>query len=130
LLGWRRAGFTIESDATANAYKAGTSEYKNNLVHSNNLDSNYRSFSAQLTYAEFEAKAAADGNTKVANTENILTAPFNLTNPNLAPVAGGPAASGVDFAGMDAFFTPTTHKGAVGSTNWMQGWTRFPAKGQ
>ena len=83
-----------------------------------------------MTAAEVETKALAEGNIKQATPAGVLTDPFNLTAPNLAFVANGPAASGVDFTGMDAYFTPTTYKGAVGTTNWLQGWTRFPSKGQ
>lgn len=130
LLGWQKAGFSIESDATANAYKNGDAQFRNNIVHSVAAADIFRSSSTAMTAAEMETKALAEGNVKVTNPDGILTAPFNLTSPNLAPVAGGSAASGVDFTGLDAFFTPTTYKGAVGTTNWLQGWTRFPAKGQ
>lgn len=86
---------------------------------------------AVMTKEQVEAKAIADGNIKQVAPEGVLTAPFSITNPNLMPVAGGPAATGTDFSGLDAgFFTNTTYKGAVGNTNWLQGWTRFPTRGQ
>lgn len=132
ILGWQKAGFSIESNETAQAYKDGTSAFKNNIVHSNTTTDIFKSTSGVMTAAEMEVKALADGNVKVTTADNILTTPFNLTNPNFTPVAGSAAASGASFTGLDnTFFTTTTYKGAVGgSNNWLQGWTRFPAKGQ
>ncbi len=133
MLGWQKGGFSMESAATAQAYKDGTSSFKNNVVHSNTTDAIFRVDAAAagvITKDEVEAKALAEGNTKQTTTDGVLTAPFAITNPNLTPVAGGPAASGADFTGLDAFFTPTTYKGAMGTTNWLQGWTRFPSRGQ
>jgi hypothetical protein len=137
MLGWQKGGFSMESNETAQSYKDGLSEFKNNVVHSNNNSDVARLGSSSqpvtvLSKSELDAKLVADNNTVLTSPDNVLTAPFNLTAPNLAPAAGGPAAGGVDFSGLDnTFFTATTYKGAVGSaTNWLQGWTRFPAKGQ
>jgi hypothetical protein len=132
MLGWQKAGFSIESNETAQAYKDGISAFKNNVVHSYTTADIFKSTSSVLTAADIEVKALAEGNVKVTTADNVLTAPFNLTNPNFTPVAGGAAASGANFTGLDnTFFTTTTYKGAVdGSSNWLQGWTRFPAKGQ
>lgn len=133
MLGWPKGGFVLESDPTVQAYKDNVSKFKNNVVHSNVTTSIFKvASSAVMTSAEVEAKATAEGNVKVTSPDNVLTAPFNLTSPNFAPVTGSPAASGADFTGLDnTFFTATTYKGAIGgSSNWLQGWTRFPAKGQ
>ena len=133
MLGWQKGGFDLENDPTVQAYKDNVSKFKNNVVHANASADIFRVASSTImTAAEVEAKAVADGNVKLTDPANVLTAPFNLTNPNLTPVASGPAAGGASFAGLDAgFFTPTTYKGAIGGgDNWLQGWTRFPAKGQ
>lgn len=130
ILGWQKAGLSLESDSTAQAYIDGISKFKNNVVHA--IVDPFKSNSALLTKEALEAKALAEGNIKAASGENILMSPYAITSPNFEPVAGGPAASGADFTGMDnTFFATTTYKGAVGSgNNWLQGWTRFPAKGQ
>jgi hypothetical protein len=132
MLGWQKAGFSIESTEAAQAYIDGTSKFRNNVVHSNATADIFRSTAGVLTAAQMETKALGEGNVKVTTADNVLTAPFNLTSPNLTPVAGGPAASGADFSVLgNGFFTATTYKGAIGeSNNWLQGWTRFPAKGQ
>ncbi|MBO9682643.1 MAG: hypothetical protein J7502_08255 [Flavisolibacter sp.] len=133
MLGWQKGGFSIESNESAQAYKDGISKFKNNVIHSNLASDVARLGSVTvLTKAELDTKVAADGNTVLTSPDNVLTAPFNLTSPNFAPVAAGPAASGASFTGLDnTFFTTTTYKGAIGANdNWLQGWTRFPAKGQ
>jgi hypothetical protein len=137
IIGWQKGGLALESNETAQDYKDGVSKFKNNIVHSNASADVLKLGSSTApvtvyTKTEFETKFAADGNTIVTSTDNILTAPFSLTNPNLTPVASGAAASGADFSALgNGFFTATTYKGAIGgSTNWLQGWTRFPAKGQ
>jgi len=130
ILGYQKAGLSIESDVTAQGYKNGISKFRNNIVHSNATADIFKSNSDLFTAQEMETKALAEGNLKVTSPDGILTDPFNRTSPNMAPVTGGGADAGVDFAELDAFFTPTTFKGAIGTTNWLQGWTRFFAQGQ
>ena len=133
ILGWQKAGFSMESDGTVQSYQDGTSSFMNNVVHSNTGADIFKVGSSTLmTAAAVEAKALAEGNVKQATATGVLTSPFSITNPDLNPVAAGPAASGAAFTNLDnTFFTPTTYKGAIGGgNNWLQGWTRFPAKGQ
>jgi len=130
MLGWQKAGFSIESDATAQAYVDGVSQFKNNIVHSNATADIFKSNSTIIDAAAMEVKALADGNVKLTSPDGVLADPFNLTAPDFAAAAEGGAESGADFTGLDSFFTTTTFKGAVGDENWLQGWTRFFAKGQ
>ena len=82
-----------------------------------------------ISDAQIKAKAEADGSVTLAGRDEVqLTDPFNLSNPNFLPKAGSPALAGVNFTGMDAFFTVTTYRGAFGTTNWAQGWTSFSPK--
>jgi len=128
-LGWQKGGLVLESDPTVQAYNDGLSKFRNNVVHA--VTDIFKSTSGLMTDAALETKATSEGNVKVTSADGVLTAPFNLTSPNFAPAADGPAASGASFTGLDAFFTATTYKGAIGANNnWIQGWTRFPAKGQ
>jgi hypothetical protein len=130
MLGWQKAGFSIESDSTAQAYKDGVSKFMNNIVHSNATGDIFKSNSSVIDAAAMEAKALAEGNIKITSADGVLLDPFNLTNPDFTPVIEGGADAGADFTGLDGFFVPTTFRGAVGSENWLQGWTRFFAKGQ
>lgn len=133
MLGWQKGGLDLESDATAQAYVAGTSKFKYNVVHAVTAPFITNSVAATVLDATaLETKAIADGNVKMTSATGVLTAPFNLTSPDFSPVAGGAAASGANFTELgNGFFTATTYKGAIGGgSNWLQGWTRFPAKGQ
>ncbi|HRF19750.1 MAG TPA: hypothetical protein PK977_16360, partial [Chitinophagaceae bacterium] len=54
-----------------------------------------------------------------------LTSPFYSTSPNFLPVTGSPALTGASFSGMNPFFTSTTYRGAMGTTNWTSGWCNW-----
>jgi hypothetical protein len=131
LIGHRKAGFSMESAITAQAYKDGLSEFKNNIVAVyvkpyNSQDSLAKTV---ISSAEIQAKAESEGSRTLASRDDVqLTDPFNLTSPNFLPKAGSPALTGASFSGMDSYFTPTTFVGAFGTNNWMQGWTSFNPK--
>lgn len=129
LIGHRRAGFSMESAATAQAYKDGLSEFKNNIVAVYAKPYNVQDDGAKTVFATndaLQAKAEAEGNRTLASRDAVqLTDPFNLTSPNFLPKAGSPALTGASFTGMDSFFSTTTYVGAFGTTNWTQGWTSF-----
>lgn len=132
LLGHRKAGFSMETAATAQAYKDGQSEFKNNIVAVYTKPYNVAG-GAETVFASADlvkAKAESEGVRTLASRDDVqLTDPFNLTTPNFLPKAGSPALTGADFSGLDAaFFSPTTHIGAFGTTNWLQGWTSFNPK--
>ncbi len=129
MLGWQKAGISMESDLTAESYNTGVSKLRANIVHTNAAGETFRSNSDILKAADFETKALADGNTKLVDAAGVLNDPFNIAAPDFSPVTGGGADTGADFTGLDVFFTATSHKGAVGQENWLQGWTRFFTKG-
>jgi hypothetical protein len=128
-MGFPKGGFSMESAATADAYKTDASLFKNNLVHS--LVDPYKvdaTAAGVITAAEVRTKAEANGCTTYTNANDImLEAPFNFDSPNYMPKAGSPALTrGAVFTGLDAsFFTTVTHRGALGTTNWLNGWANF-----
>ncbi|WKZ66005.1 MAG: hypothetical protein QY325_14700 [Flavobacteriales bacterium] len=64
----------------------------------------------------------------VNNSELQVANPFALTAPDFLPNAGSPLLSGADFSWSplaDGFFTPVSHRGAFGSTDWTAGWANF-----
>jgi hypothetical protein len=119
----------MESAATAQAYKDGLSEFKNNIVAVYTKPYNVQDDGAKTVFATndaLQAKAEAEGNRTLASRDAVqLTDPFNLTSPNFLPKAGSPALTGASFTGMDSFFSTTTYVGAFGTTNWTQGWASF-----
>ena len=126
LIGHPDAGFSTESDATLNDYYVNNiSEFKNNLVHATVLP--YKTANAVIaTNALIQAKAESEGCITLATSAAAqLTSPFYSTSPNFLPVVGSPALSGTSFAGMNAFFTNTTYRGAFGTTNWTSGWCNW-----
>lgn len=129
LIGHRRAGFSMESAATAQAYKDGLSQFKNNIVAVYTKPYNVQDDGAKTVFATndiLKAKTEAEGNRTLDSREAVqLTDPFNLTSPNFLPKAGSPALTGASFTGMDSFFNTTTYVGAFGTTNWTQGWASF-----
>lgn len=133
LMGHPDAGFSIESDLTAQDYVSGASEFKNNLVHANSnpyfiptSSGNPAVNPAILTAAQMKTKAEGEGCITYTDAAQImLTSPFYSTAPNFLPAAGSPALAGADFTGMNAFYTVTTYRGAFGATNWTTGWTNW-----
>lgn len=126
LMGHPDAGFSTESDATLNDYYVNNvSEFKNNLVHSTALP--FKTANAAIaTNTQIQTKAEAEGCIVYATSAAIqLTSPFYSTSPNFLPAVGSPALTGSSFTGMNAFFTPTTYRGAFGTTNWTANWTNW-----
>ena len=124
-IGHPDAGFSMESDGTLNDYMNNVSEFRNNLVHaSTNV---YRSSNANIaSAAQIQTKAQNEGCITLATSAAAdLTNPFFSTTPNFLPKTGSPALSGASFTGMNSFFTPTTFRGAMGTTNWTTGWANW-----
>jgi hypothetical protein len=126
MIGWQKAGFSMESDNTIKDYYTnGLSEFKNNLVHAIALP--YKSGNAVLaTDALIKAKAESEGCiTYTSGDDVMLTAPYYSITPNFLPKTGSPALAGASFTGMNSFFTSGTFRGAMGATNWATTWTEW-----
>jgi hypothetical protein len=102
------------------------SEFKNNLV---NTDTTARAFCWDVVTAIIPDPAlttfatnSVNKNTVVAASSDLkLNAMYSSGAPDLTPGSGSPALSGSDFTGPDfssSFFTNTTYRGAIGTTNW------------
>jgi hypothetical protein len=134
LLGSQKGGFSIESNATAGAYKRGESEFKNNIVYSvrDSVRTGSDVAADTLTKAQMLVKAVTDGCNLLnsADANSLLVNPFNLLNPDFRPAGGSVAWSGATFSGSlsNSFFLPTAYRGAFGNSNWMTGWTFFDPK--
>ena len=148
LMGFPKGGFVIESVSSYNDYiTAGTSIFKNNLVHAlsdpyftdsvtarsfssypaNPLTSDQTKAMRKEVALNIKAKAEANGCITYATADEImLEKPFDFDAPNYMPKSGSPALSGANFTGLDAFFTTTgIFRGALGTTNWLATWTSF-----
>jgi len=130
LMGYQKGGFQFESDSTAQGYIDGRSAFRHNLVHA--VVEPYKvSNTTLITAAGVKTKAEGTDSCKTytAATDIMLESPFSLTAPNFSPKAGSPAtaANAASFVGLSGF-TTTTYSGAIGTTNWAQGWTSFTPK--
>ena len=128
MMGFPKGGFSLESAATADAYNTNESKFQNNLVHA--LASPYKADATAagvITEAQIRAKAEANGSITYPSAADImLEAPFNWDAPNYMPKTGSPALAGASFTGLDAtFFNSVTHRGALGTSNWLTAWTSF-----
>ncbi len=132
MIGFKAAGFSIESSQTATDYVNGTSTFKNNLVHAvaNPYNSGDASAQGIILSAAIQAKAELDGGVSLtAATGAGLKTPFPAVNtvPDLTPNVGSPALSGT-WVNPDGstFFTTVNYRGAFSATdNWMANWTNF-----
>lgn len=124
-IGHPDAGFSMESDGTLNDYINNVSEFRNNLVQA--TTNTYRSSNnAIATASQIQTKAESEGCITLATAAAAgLTSPFYSTTPNFLPATGSPALTGASFTGMNSFFTPTTFRGAMGTTNWTTGWANW-----
>ncbi len=121
ILGSQKGGFSIESDKTANFYKNGDAEFKNNIVAPFSVP--FVSNSNSFTAAEMKIKALVDGCVELTPADVKLTNPFSLTVPNFLPAVGSPALSGTFAVTPGA--TQTNYRGAFGTTDWTAGWSNF-----
>ncbi len=130
IIGWPKGGLSLESAATAKAYYVDkTSEFKNNLLHSNDAANVYRNDATALTIvtpAQMKMRVESEGSSTLATANDaMLTSPFYSTSPNFLPATGSPALTGASFTGMNSYFTTTTFRGAMGTSNWTTGWTNW-----
>ncbi len=126
LLGYAKAGFCVDGAGTATAYNNGESMFKNNLVHA--ITKPYLSRDNSIfTDSTLAIKATADGNVLLASAASVQLGNIaNLNAPNFMPATGSPALTGASFTGLDgSFFTTTTFRGAMGTSDWTQGWTNW-----
>jgi hypothetical protein len=74
-IGYMKGGFSLESNETAQAYKDGTSIFKNNKVgtYTPNIAKNFISGATTIiTSADVKTKALAEGNTEIASTDEEI----------------------------------------------------------
>jgi hypothetical protein len=117
-------GLKIESANCATWVTNGELQFKNNVIAgcAMPLDSTSLIFGMAAWYN-------ANNNTTMANSMDImLTTPYVYTAPNFLPQSNSPILSGADFSSSnlnDPFFTPTTYRGAFGTTDWTKCWSEF-----
>lgn len=124
-----RTGALLDGANVVNAARGDTLQIQNSIWagmrFANGFTTNVSGFDSEAWYA-----TSNYGNRRyVQPSEVMLTAPFNLTNPNPVPLTTSPALSGASFSNprlQDPFFTPTTYVGAFGGgSRWDAGWANY-----
>ena len=125
MIGFQKAGLSLESAETGTAYTNGTSEFKNNLVHAITKPF-FGNSGSGLTDSTIKAIAIANGCIALDSANQVMLAnPWSLTAPSFAPQTGSMVLSGASFSGLDAYFEIVNHVGAIGNNDWTQGWTNW-----
>ncbi len=111
-----------ESDLTysiMHCYDSSRAFYLPNGIYPNATSADFKNYMLQ---AQFVNELFTDFD------DLMLTDPFNYdVAPNPMPQSGSPLLGGADFDGIfsDPFFDKVEYRGALGTDNWMQGWTNF-----
>jgi hypothetical protein len=125
VMGWP-TGIRLDGQNTIQAAIDGNMWIDNSIVSGWTVTSMDTVASGGLNFDINSWYANNGGRTYTANTDVMLTDPFNLSDPNAIPMAGSPALTGAATPPNDGFFDPTaTFVGAFGPDNWMANWTDF-----
>jgi hypothetical protein len=137
--GFPKAGFYMDNRESATSLQAGQSGFTYNFIHSNDtnrvfyIPANLVPSNPPITSKEFKSfmlQAPFHNQLFLTSSDLKYSSPYNYdVSPNAAPQAGSPMLSGANFDGPvfsnTSFFKPVTHRGAIGTDNWLQGWTNF-----
>ncbi len=119
-----RSGARVEGPSR-NLYNAAGGPAIKNTVIAGCLET-FKVSDGTLTLEEYEAMWTAGANTVLANNSDLmLTNAWNWGNVNAKPVAGSPVLTGASFSGMDSWFEQVSFIGAMGATDWTEGWANW-----
>ncbi|WP_337865640.1 T9SS type A sorting domain-containing protein [Ignavibacterium sp.] len=122
-------GLLLDGSGVGNAALGDTLQIRNSiwagLRAGNGIITNYGPLNALSWY-----DTPAFGNRRYVQPAEVgLSDPFNLSNPNLVPSSGSPAATGASFTNprLVGFFTPTTYVGAFdpSGNRWDLPWANY-----
>lgn len=124
-------GLLIESSSTLANATANTLRFKNNVIAQMNdslattTAANPNNISGAFNITNF---FNANSNSLVNNGTDLGWNNISLTNPDFALQSNSQLSSGADFSDsylQDAFFTPVTFRGAMGSEDWTSCWAEW-----
>jgi hypothetical protein len=141
VIGAQREAFRVQEDSTISYFLNGTSSLYNSYIHDQAnkfaVSDKYSASTAPYTIPNFPTydlttirdKYKSTKTTEVTDVTTLgLTDPFKVSAPNLNPKSGSVLLSGGDFtpsALTNAFFDKVTFVGAIGTTDWTAGWTKW-----
>lgn len=134
LMGFPSGGIMVNDGMTAANIEFKKSTIGNSVLHANDTSRTfvlqdgvyppYNSYNLQ----NFILNQSVN-NYKYSSAEEFrFSDPFNFDKPGLMPLVNAEILSGADFseqAFSDPFFSRVEYRGAVGTENWLDGWTNF-----
>ena len=138
LAGFPKGGFYINSPESGKALQFSESDFTYSFVHSNDssrtfyIPDNLVPLIPPVTAKDFKNFMLRPQfhNQLVLNTsEYQFTDPYNYDyGPNPLPKQASPLVNGANFDAPvfnNSFFKKVDYRGAIGTDNWLQGWTNF-----
>jgi hypothetical protein len=125
-MGWP-TGIKIDGDSCQNNANNGLLKVKNTVISAANLNLDSAATTTAWGISAWYGTAGWDNMIYAANTDVMLTNPFDYTNPNFRPSAGSPVLTGASFADpfLASGFSTVTFRGAFGADDWTVDWTNF-----
>jgi hypothetical protein len=121
-------GLDLDHEATfLNGWDSGLSQLNGNLLLGNSIFSNSENWQSgeedevTFPFTTGEFLQTLDQNNFFADP--LLVDALNKTNPNFSLANGSPALTGAAMVPNDGFFEAVDFIGAVGTVNWLEGWT-------
>ena len=129
VMGFTKFAIDVDGTSSVNQFTAAALTVKNTYIMKGtnataNWPANFDGAGAGNDGGFDEAAQIGGDATNRLDVDPMLTDPFNITTPNWKPAAGSPVLTGcgTPTAGLD---TTATFCGAIGATDWTQGWTKF-----
>lgn len=125
IMGWP-TGVLVDGKNTIADADAGVMYVKNSIVAGSTKALDTASSNGTFNITAWFGNSA-NNSSVLANTSDVmLTNAYNLSNPNLMPVAGSPVFTNAGTPPNDGFFDANANFiGAFGTENWTSGWARF-----
>ncbi|QQS30899.1 MAG: T9SS type A sorting domain-containing protein [Sphingobacteriales bacterium] len=122
-------GLLLDGSASQGAATAGDLQIRNTTIVATN-PANLLTVESGSTFdvAGWFNTQSFGNQTETTIASQQLTNPQDLTNPDFRPMSGSPLLSGANFDNprlIAGFFTPTTFRGAFGTTDWTASWANW-----
>jgi len=122
-------GLLLDGSASQGAATAGDLQIRNTTIVATN-PANLLTVESGSTFdvAGWFNTQSFGNQTETTIASQQLTNPQDLTNPDFRPMSGSPLLSGANFDNPRlnaSFFTPTTFRGAFGTTDWTASWANW-----
>lgn len=135
LLGFPKSAVYINAKLTARSLEDGSSDLRYSLYHSNDtartfylVPKIYKQYTS-LDLKDLLLRSDYAGQQLLNSSQFNFSDPFNYDhNPDPAPSSSSALLTGANFDDPyfdNSFFRKVTYRGAIGTDNWLQGWTNF-----